>query len=371
MRSITLVVGTRPNFMKIAPILRALQRHPDAFSPCLVHTDQHYDWQMSEVFFRDLGLPEPDRHLGIGSGSQAVQTAKVMIAFEELLIEQRPDLVLVVGDVTSTLACALCAAKLHVPVAHVEAGLRSSDRTMPEEINRIVTDAVSDLLFTTSAEADANLMREGYPPDKVHRVGNVMIDSLFHALTAADRSPILSTLGVQPGEYALVTLHRVSNVDYPETLRGILSALQKIQERIALVFPIHPRTRKALEIFGLQNQIAAMPKLILTDPVGYFDSIKLQKEARLVITDSAGLQEETTVLGIPCLTVRENTERPETVSVGTSTLVGTNPQMIVREALRILEGSYKQGRIPDLWDGHAAERIVEILKQGSGVRGEG
>ncbi|OGG54067.1 MAG: UDP-N-acetylglucosamine 2-epimerase [Candidatus Handelsmanbacteria bacterium RIFCSPLOWO2_12_FULL_64_10] len=362
MRSITLVAGARPNFPKIAPILRALRRHPDAFSPCLVHTDQHYDWQMSAVFFRDLGLPEPDRHLGVGSGSQAVQTAKVLTAFEEALLERRSDLVLVVGDATSTLACALCAAKLNIPVAHVEAGLRSRDRAMPEEINRIVTDAISDLLFTTSAEADANLLREGFPPDKVHRVGNVMIDSLFHALETANRSPILSTLGVQPKGYALVTFHRVSNVDHPETLRGILSALRDIQRRIPLVFPIHPRTRKNLTAFGLQDQVSAMSNAILTEPVGYFDAIKLQKEARLVITDSGGLQEETTALGVPCLTVRENTERPETISVGTNTLVGTSPEKIVRETTRILEGSYKKGRIPDLWDGRAAERIVEILK---------
>ncbi len=363
MRSITLVAGARPNFPKVAPILRALQRRPDAFSPCLVHTDQHYDWQMSAVFFRDLGLPEPDRHLGVGSGSQAVQTAKILIAFEEALLERRPDLVLVVGDATSTLACALCAAKLNIPVAHVEAGLRSLDRAMPEEINRIVTDAISDLLFTTSAEADANLLREGFPPDKVHRVGNVMIDSLFYALETADRSPILSTLGVQPKGYALATLHRVSNVDHPETLRGILSALDDIQRHIPLVFPIHPRTRKNLTAFGLQDQVSAMSNAILTEPMGYLDSIKLQKEARLVITDSGGLQEETTALGVPCLTVRENTERPETISVGTNTLVGISPEVIVREAMRVLEGSYKKGRIPDLWDGRAAERIVEILKK--------
>lgn len=362
MRSITLVTGTRPNFMKIAPILRALSKNPGGFSPFLVHTDQHYDRQMSEVFFRDLGLPDPDRRLGVGSGSQAVQTAKIMTAFDEVLLEKPADLVLVVGDVTSTLACALCAAKRNIPVAHVEAGLRSRDRTMPEEINRIVTDVVTDLFFTTSAEADANLMAEGFPQDRIYRVGNVMIDSLFHALKDADLRPILSTLGVQPQGYALVTIHRASNTDHPETLRDILSALGEIQRRIPLVFPIHPRTRKALETFGLRGQTDAMSGLTLTDPVGYFDSIKLQKEARLVITDSAGLQEETTALGIPCLTVRENTERPETVSVGTSTLVGTRPDAIVREAMRVLDGTYKQGRIPDLWDGHAAERIVDVLR---------
>ena len=349
--------------MKIAPLMAAMQRKPQ-LQATLVHTGQHYDAAMSQTFFDELGIPKPDLNLEVGSGSHASQTAQIMVRFEEVLLARRPDLVLVVGDVNSTLACSVTAAKLEVPVAHIEAGLRSFDRSMPEEINRIVTDVVSSLLFTTSAEADANLLGEGIPPDRIHRVGNVMIDSLLHALEEADRSPILSTLGIRPQGYALVTIHRASNTDpdHPETLRDILSGLGEVQRRIPLVFPIHPRTRKALETFGLREQADAMSRLTLIDPVGYFDSIKLQKEARLVITDSAGLQEETTALGIPCLTVRENTERPETVSVGTSTLVGTRPEVIVREATRVLDGTYKQGRIPDLWDGHAAERIVEVLR---------
>ena len=362
MLSITLVAGARPNFMKIAPILRALRKDPDAFLPSFVHTDQHYDWQMSAIFFRDLELPEPDHHLGIGSGTQAVQTAKTMMAFEKILNDQKTDLILVVGDVNATLACALCGAMLHIPVAHVEAGLRSFDRRMPEEINRMITDTLSDLLLTTSEEAGANLTREGIPPEKIHRVGNVMVDTLFNTMEAAENSPVLSTLGVHPQDYGFVTLHRPSNVDHPKKLKAILSALSDIQKRIPLLFSLHPRTRLALETHGLQKDIDQMPNLITTEPVGYVESIKLQKEARLVITDSGGIQEETTCLGIPCLTVRENTERPETISVGTNTLVGSEPDIIIREAFRVLDGCYKEGGVPDLWDGNVAERIVEILK---------
>jgi len=358
---IILVVGARPNFMKIAPILEELKKYPDQFDPYLVHTGQHYDEKMSKIFFEELGLPEPDRYLGVGSGSHAAQTAKVMIAFEEVLTEEQPDLVLVVGDVNSTVACSLDAVKLHIPVAHVEAGLRSRDRTMPEEINRLVTDAISDLLFTTCRDADENLIREGVSQEKICFVGNVMIDSLRKFEGMAEISPILATLGLEPGGYGLVTLHRPSNVDQRTSFEGIIRAFGEIQTRLPLIFPIHPRTEKMIAELGLQSQVAAMDNLRFVAPVGYLDFLKLQKSARLVLTDSGGIQEETTVLGVPCLTLRENTERPITVEVGTNQLVGLDQERIVRAAMDILDGNEKPGRIPEGWDGKAAERIVETL----------
>jgi UDP-N-acetylglucosamine 2-epimerase (non-hydrolysing) len=354
------VVGARPNLMKMAPLVVEMARHA-AIEQMLLHTGQHYDQNMSQVFFDELGLPKPDAYLGVGSGSHAWQTAQVMIGFEKVCQEYRPDLVVVVGDVNSTLACAITAAKLWVPVAHVEAGLRSFDRRMPEEINRIVTDALSDFLFTTSRDADENLLREGIDPTRIHLVGNVMIDTLLRHREQASHSDVLDRLGVSPGSYTLLTLHRPSNVDDPATLRGVLSALEVIQARLPLVFPIHPRTRKNLEDFGLARQVKGMAGLILTEPLGYLDFLCLMDHARLVLTDSGGIQEETTILGVPCLTMRENTERPVTVTEGTNQVVGSSPQRIVEASLAVLEGKGKEGRVPELWDGHAAERIVRLI----------
>ncbi|MFH1008177.1 MAG: UDP-N-acetylglucosamine 2-epimerase (non-hydrolyzing) [Candidatus Latescibacterota bacterium] len=360
---IVLVVGARPNFMKIAPILEELRRHPEQFDPCLVHTGQHYDEKMSRIFFEELGMPEPDRYLGVGSGSQATQTARVMIAFEEVLTSEQPDLVLVVGDVNSTVACTLDAVKLHIPVGHVEAGLRSGDRTMPEEINRLVTDAISDLLFTPSRDADENLILEGVPRDRICFVGNVMIDSLRRFEGMAEGSPILDTLNLEPKGYGLVTLHRPSNVDQPEHFEEIIQALEEIQTRLPLIFPIHPRTEKRISEMGLQSRVEKMKDLRFVPPTGYLDFLKLQKYARLVLTDSGGIQEETTVLGVPCLTLRENTERPITVTEGTNQLVGVDRARIVRAATELFDRGEKPGRIPEGWDGKAAVRIVEAIAE--------
>jgi len=354
------VVGARPNLMKIAPLVEEELRHPE-IRQTLLHTGQHYDDKMSQIFFEELGIPRPDIYLGIGSGSHAEQTGRVMIEFEKVLSVNRPDLVVVVGDVNSTLACAVTAAKLWIPLAHVEAGLRSFDRRMPEEINRIVTDALSDFLFTTSRDANENLRKEGIDPVRIHFVGNVMIDTLLRHRQQAAQSDILARLGLAPRGYALMTLHRPSNVDDAATLRGILSALEVIQARLPLVFPIHPRTRKNLEVLGLADCAAGMPGLILTEPLGYLDFLCLMDHARLVLTDSGGVQEETTILGVPCLTLRENTERPVTVTEGTNEVIGSSPERITEASLAILDGCGKEGRTPALWDGHAAERIVRIL----------
>jgi UDP-N-acetylglucosamine 2-epimerase (non-hydrolysing) len=354
------VVGARPNLIKMAPLVAEMARHAE-IEQMLLHTGQHYDENMSRIFFEELGLPAPDAYLGVGSGSHAWQTAQVMIGFETVCQEFEPDLVMVVGDVNSTLACAVTAAKLWIPVAHVEAGLRSFDRRMPEEINRIVTDALSDFLFTTSRDADENLLREGIDAAKIHFVGNVMIDTLLRHRERASRIDLLGRLGLSPRGYALMTLHRPSNVDDPATLQGILSALEVIQARLPLVFPIHPRTRKNLETFGLDARVAGMEGLILTEPMGYLDFLCLMDHARLVLTDSGGVQEETTILGVPCLTMRENTERPVTVTEGTNEVIGSSPQRIVAASTAVLEGKGREGRIPALWDGHAAERIVRVI----------
>ena len=361
-RKIALVVSARPNFMKIAPILTSLRREPDRFEPLLVHTGQHYDVRMSDVFFQELGLPEPDHHLEVGSGSHGEQTAKVMVAFEKVLLSESPDLVVVVGDVNPTLACAVDAAKLCIPVAHVEAGLRSRDRRMPEEINRILTDAISSLLFTPSRDGDVNLKQEGLPAERIHFVGNVMIDSLRLLEPMADRSDVLDRLGVGERGFAMLTLHRPSNVDDEAVLRGILSALNEIQREVPIIFPAHPRTVGRISEFGLKGQVDDMANMHLIEPVSYLDSLKLQKASRMVLTDSGGLQEETTAFGVPCLTIRENTERPVTLDEGTNTLVGTAPESIVDTARRVIAGDYKAGRIPELWDGHAAERIVGVIR---------
>jgi UDP-N-acetylglucosamine 2-epimerase (non-hydrolysing) len=328
----------------------------------LVHTGQHYDHEMSRAFFEDLVIPEPDFFLGVGSGSHAQQTAKVMVEFEKVLDEVRPDLVVVVGDLNSTLACALTAAKLLIPVAHVEAGLRSFDRTMPEEINRTLTDHVSDYLFTPSEDADENLHREGVAPAKIYRVGNVMIDTLRKYEGLARKRAAARELGCGPREYAVLTLHRPSNVDEPEAFGRILDGLEAILPRCPVVFPVHPRTRKRLVEFGLGPRLQRLTDLKVCPPLGYLAFLSLLMDSRFVMTDSGGIQEETTALCIPCLTLRENTERPITVSVGTNRVVGTHPDHVAAEVLRILDEDGSRGGMPALWDGRAADRIVDVLR---------
>ena len=356
------VVGARPNFMKIAPIQREMRKYP-ALTPLLVHTGQHYDEKMSKLFFQDLDLPEPDVYLGVGSGTHTEQTARIMLAFEKVIEEHQPDLVLVVGDVNSTAACSLVAAKMQVKIAHVEAGLRSFDRTMPEEINRMITDILSDFLFVTEQSGLDNLRREGIADQKVFFTGNVMIDSLVHFLEKAAESSILSDLDINSDPYTLVTLHRPSNVDVKENLAGLIQVFETISRQGKIVFPMHPRTKKMMQSYGLSDRAAAIGNLIITDPIGYLDFMQLMQHARLVLTDSGGIQEETTYLQIPCLTVRENTERPVTITAGTNQLLGTDTQKITEAAEKIFAGQCKKGTIPELWDGHAAERIVKILTE--------
>ena len=348
--------------MKIAPIVREMRRRETEFQPLIVHTGQHYDAAMSDSFFTDLGIPEPDFHLEVGSASHAVQTAKIMTAFEPVVLQEKPDWVLVVGDVNSTIACALVCAKLNVKVAHVEAGLRSRDRTMPEEINRILTDAISDLLLTTSPDADENLQNEGVAADKIKFVGNVMIDSVFYNLEKSRQSKIRADLDLENKDYAVLTLHRPSNVDEPEIFTGLLEALISISEKLPVIFPAHPRTAVNIERFGFGERVASSNVKFIA-PLGYLDFMRLYSGAKLVLTDSGGLQEETTALAIPCLTLRENTERPITISHGTNILVGTNPNKIKKAAFEILsrEPARTNKKIPPLWDGHAAERICNIL----------
>jgi len=357
------VVGARPNFMKVAPIVAAMKARPEKFRPLVVHTGQHYDADMSDSFFRDLQLPQPDTHLGVGSGSHAVQTAAVMERFEPVVLHEKPDWVLVVGDVNSTIACALVCVKLGVKVGHVEAGLRSRDRTMPEEINRVLTDQISDLLFTPSRDADANLRAEGIPEERIRFVGNVMIDSLHQNLERARQSSVRADLGVSDLDYAVMTLHRPSNVDVPDTFARILTALETITERLPVVFPVHPRTRKTIATLGLSERVGAMKNLRVVDPLGYLDFLALYSAARLVLTDSGGIQEETTALGIPCLTLRENTERPITVELGTNVVVGTDTGRIVNAASTALNGAGQKSvkQLP-LWDGHTSERILDVLE---------
>ena len=359
------IVGARPNFMKVAPIVEVMKRRADKFQPMIVHTGQHYDAQMSDAFFRDLGLPEPDVYLGVGSSSHAVQTAKIMIEFEPVVLEHKPDWVLVVGDVNSTIACALVCSKLGVKVAHVEAGLRSRDRTMPEEINRLLTDQISDLLLTPSPDGNDNLKAEGITEEKIKLVGNVMIDSLFTQLKRAEESNVRKELNVDGEDYAVLTLHRPSNVDDRETFLRLLNALEAIAERLPIIFPVHPRTRARIDEFGFSERAK---KMMLIEPLGYLDFLRLYSGARLVLTDSGGIQEETTALGIPCLTMRENTERPITVTMGTNKIVGTNTEKIKQEAFRVLENQTKENpsRIPPLWDGKTAERICDALLEISG-----
>lgn len=362
-----LVCGARPNFMKIAPLMRAIDCHNEAarrndrIEAKLVHTGQHYDSEMSESFFRDLSLPNPDHYLGVGSDSHAKQTAEVMIAFEPIVLNEKPDCVVVVGDVNSTLACALTAAKLRIPVAHVEAGLRSFDRSMPEEINRLVTDAVSDYLFTPSEDSNANLRREGVPEEKIHFVGNIMVDALRKHQDLARSLRAYARYGLPAFGYAVLTLHRPSNVDDSGTLLRFLRVLEQVQAQLPVLFPVHPRTRDHLRAWGLMETVEGIPGVRLCEPLSYIDFLSLLCGARLVLTDSGGIQEETTALGVPCLTLRDNTERPVTVTHGTNMVVGTHPERIMAAVGAVLGGEVRLGRIPPLWDGRTASRIVKVL----------
>lgn len=357
---IILVVGARPNFMKIAPILREMAPHPQ-FHPLVVHTGQHYDEKMSQVFFDDLHLPRPDINLEVGSGTHAQQTAQVMLRFEPVLVEHQPDIVLVVGDVNSTVACSLVAAKLHIPVAHVEAGLRSGDRTMPEEINRIVTDVLSDLLFPPTETAMHNLLNEGVPAEKIHFVGNVMVDSLLSHVDAARSRQVWQHWSLAEKGYALITLHRPANVDNPDQLKSLLDTILSISRQLPVLFPVHPRTRQRIEEMGIAAQIQQAGSLILAEPQGYLDFLCLLAGARLVLSDSGSIQAETTVLGVPNLCLRDTTEWPETITQGTNFLTGSDPAHILAEAERILTKLAPQPVRPPLWDGLAARRIVEVL----------
>ena len=352
------VAGARPNFMKIAPLLREL-RASERFRTRLVHTGQHYDASMSQSFFDDLGISAPDVNLEVKSGGHAEQTAEVLRRIEPVLIETRPRAVIVVGDVNSTLAATLAAVKLGIPVAHVEAGLRSFDRSMPEEINRLLTDAIAEWLFTTERAAEENLRREGIPPERIHFVGNVMIDTLLAHLERAKRLPTLERLGLQPDRFALLTLHRPSNVDDRARLASLFELLEEIHRELPVVFPVHPRTMASIA----RLLDGRMPALLTSEPLGYLEFLRLMVDAKLVLTDSGGIQEETTVLGVPCLTLRDSTERPVTISQGTNTLVGSDPATIRSEVRKVLATGGKRGRVPELWDGHAAARIVAVLER--------
>ncbi len=376
---VLVVAGARPNFVKIAPLMDRLSSHREKgeVQTLLVHTGQHYDETLSRLFFDQLGIPRPEINLEVGSGTHGKQTAEIMARFEPILTDWKPRVVVVVGDVNSTLACALVAAKLCVPVGHVEAGLRSFDRTMPEEINRLLTDAISDFLFASEPAGVENLRREGVAEEKIHLVGNVMIDSLQKFLRIARQSSVLRDFGLlsedessgaghKPRPYAVLTLHRPSNVDEKAKLASWLEVLNEVARQIPIVFPAHPRTQERIERFGLKSKVRmhwqqADRGVLVSAPIGYLEFVHLMSEAAFVLTDSGGVQEETTVLGVPCLTLRENTERPITVEEGTNTVVGTDPERILAAARAILAGSGKRGRTPALWDGHAGERIVTIL----------
>ena len=352
------VVGARPNFMKVAPVLSTLATR--GHQQTLVHTGQHYDVNLSDVIFRELGIPDPDVNLGVGSGSHADQTAQVLVGMERVLLERKPDWLFVYGDVNSTVAAALAASKLGIQVAHVEAGLRSGDRTMPEEINRLLTDRLATLLLTPSADADANLLAEGVPGEWIKCVGNVMIDTLVRLLPLTDTAPLIDTLALRNGNglkpFALVTLHRPANVDEPQSLRRLLSALTAVAEDMPVVFPMHPRTRARMAAADMNAD-----RLRILEPLGYLEFLGLQRRAAVVITDSGGIQEETTYLGVPCLTMRENTERPVTITTGTNQLIGRDMERLVVESRRVLDGTHKRGGIPPLWDGRASQRIADCI----------
>jgi UDP-N-acetylglucosamine 2-epimerase (non-hydrolysing) len=379
MKKILLVAGARPNFMKIAPIIREIKQHGDKICGLLVHTGQHYDQNMSHTFFVSLGIPDPDYNLEVGSGSHAVQTATVMTRFEEVCLKERPDMVVVVGDVNSTIATGLVAKKLHSTLCHVEAGLRSGDRDMPEEINRLATDAITDLFFTTEPEGTTNLLKEGHPKGSIHFVGHVMIDNLFYQLGAISanvgKMVDASTVNLRrrlPEKYFCMTMHRPSNVDCKETLAGLLQAIHTVAQDAPVVFPCHPRTRKNIEQFGLSGLLAPScdsqspiaSGIVVTEPLGYNEFLYLWKDAAGVLTDSGGLQEETTALKIPCITMRTTTERPVTAAIGSNEVVGTDGGRIIECAHTILQGKWKESQVPELWDGKASERIVRILMNG-------
>jgi len=361
LKKIISVVGARPNFMKVAPIHKAFKKHHDKITHLICHTGQHYDEKMSKVFFEDLELPQPDFYLGVGSGSHAEQTATVMIEFEKILINEKPDLVLVVGDVNSTIACSLTAKKLHIKVVHVEAGLRSFDMEMPEEINRILTDRISDYLFVTEKSGLENLKNEGVDDSKVFFVGNVMIDSLVHYQPKINKSNILEHFNLSPFNFCLVTLHRPSNVDTRESLEKLVNFLNILAKERKVVFPIHPRTKINLEKYALIQTLS--DAIILSEPIGYIDFQALIKNAELIVTDSGGIQEESTYLGVQCITLRTSTERPSTVDIGTNQLIGVDLEKVEVACLNVLAGNKKAGIIPELWDGKAAKRIAEILSK--------
>jgi len=362
MKLLDLIVGARPNFMKIAPIIREIERRRsdgDNMSYRLVHTGQHYDRNMSGSFFDDLGIPDPDINLNAGSGTQAEQTSGIMLGYEMLLARERPDLCIVVGDVTSTMACAIVAKKMLVPVAHVEGGIRSGDMTMPEEINRIVTDSITDFFFTTSETANENLRKSGVGNERIFFVGNTMIDTLFYSRPRFRRPAVWDAQGLEEKKYIMLTLHRPNNVDDPANLRQLLDAIEGNSGNLPLIFPVHPRTRRVMEQAGMNIS----PALCLTEPLGYLEFNYLVEKALAVITDSGGITEETTVMGVPCMTLRNSTERPETVTTGTNELLGTDPDAIAPAMAKLLSGKWKKGSIPPLWDGHTAERIIEIISK--------
>lgn len=361
MKKIISVVGARPNFMKVAPIDRELKKYRNKIKHLIIHTGQHYDKNMSDAFFDDLDMPHPDYFLNIRSGSHAEQTAKTMIEFEKVILKEKPDLVLVVGDVNSTVACSLTAIKLHIPVAHIESGLRSFDREMPEEVNRIVTDSISNFHFITETSGIENLIKEGHKEDSIFFVGNTMIDSQYYAKTKISDNRILEKLNVNKSEYILATIHRPSNVDNKEQLRDMLEVLKYVGDRKKIVFPMHPRTKNNISKFELDEIANSISNLIITEPLGYLDFLTLMMNSDFVLTDSGGIQEESTALGVECLTLRNNTERPSTIEEGTNTLVKPQKDNMLKHLDNIFSGNRKSGKVPKLWDGKASERICDIL----------
>lgn len=363
MKRVIIVAGARPNFMKIAPLMHEFKKHNSQFETILVHTGQHYDFEMSEVFFQNLNIPEPDIYLNIGSGSHAVQTARIMMAFEKVILKEKPDVIIVVGDVNSTAACSIVASKLDVKIVHVEAGLRSFDRSMPEEINRLITDSLSDMLFVSESSGIRNLKKEGIDSNKACFVGNIMIDTLLSNMRAINKSDILRKLSLKKKKYCVMTMHRPSNVDSKDTLLEIYDILRSISQKIKIIYPIHPRTKKMIKTNKFLDKFERLNNFLMINPLGYIDFVKLVKESSFVLTDSGGIQEETTVLKVPCLTMRENTERPVTITKGTNHLVGRDKKKIMRQVGNIMRGKTKKTSIPKFWDGKTAERIIKLLGQ--------